>query len=203
MALDFPSSPTNGQIFNQYVYNSTTGAWKNYNDNSVVTSALLGKANVAGGNTFTGTQTFSGYTLTPGNPAFWAWVSNSTTVANGGDYPYNSTVFNIGNNFSTSTYRFTAPVGGLYHFGADVAADDGAMYTGKIITFYKNGGPYKDILEGETGNASHWETHASTSVVMAAGDYMTVTVRGGGTVTIPNGADGPAYRNSFYGYLVG
>lgn len=49
MALDFPSSPTNGQVFNQYVYNSTTGAWKNYNDNTIVTSALLGKLDIAGG----------------------------------------------------------------------------------------------------------------------------------------------------------
>ena len=28
MALDFPDSPTNGQHYNGFVYNSTTGAWK-------------------------------------------------------------------------------------------------------------------------------------------------------------------------------
>lgn len=203
MALTFPQNPTNGQIYGQYTFDSVSGTWKIYDNEYGLIDVLATKANLSGGNIFSGNQTFSNYVLTPNRPAFWAWINNSTSVLNGGDFPYNSTLFNIGNNFSTSTYRFTAPVAGLYHFGADVAADDGAMYTGKIITFYKNGTWYRDILEGETGNASHWETHASTSAVMAAGDYMTVTVRGGGTVTIPNGADGPAYRNSFYGYLVG
>ena len=28
MALDFPSSPTNGQIYSNYYYDSTTGAWR-------------------------------------------------------------------------------------------------------------------------------------------------------------------------------
>jgi hypothetical protein len=201
MALDFPSNPTNGQAFGNYIYSSSTGAWKIYNADNAVSQQ---KANIAGGNTFSGNQTFSNYALTPNRPAFWAWINTtSSSVANNGDFPYNATLFNIGNNFSTSTYRFTAPVAGLYHFGANVAADDGAMYTGKIITFYKNGTWYRDILEGETGNASHWETHGTTTVIMSAGDYMTVTVRGGGTVTLPNGSDGPAYRNTFYGYLVG
>ena len=67
---------------------------------------------------------------------------------------------------------------------------------------YKNGTYYRDIFEGETGNASHWETHASTSMNLVAGDYVTVTMRSG-AVTLPNGQDGPAFRNSFYGYLVG
>jgi len=28
MALDFPSSPSNGDTYNGYVYNSTVGAWQ-------------------------------------------------------------------------------------------------------------------------------------------------------------------------------
>lgn len=204
MALTFPANPTNGQIYDQYVYNSTTQTWRVYGSDTGIANVLATKANLNGGNTFSGVQTFNDHALTPNRPSFWAWINtSSSSVATGGNFPYNATIFNVGNNFNTSTYRFTAPVAGLYHFGADVAADDGAMYTGRIVTFYKNGTWYRDILEGETGNASHWETHASTSAMMAVGDYMTVTLRGGSAVTLPAGQDGSAYRNSFYGYLVG
>lgn len=251
MAIDFPSSPTPGQVFQGYYWDNDKQAWRsqtpatgavvtstttptganngdlwyNTNDgtlyiyfdngitaywtevkaNSALTTTLgtrltaveTGKANLSGGNTFTG------YQISTDRPSFWVWINTaSSSVASGGNFPYNATVFNIGNNYSTSTYRFTAPVAGLYHFGADLAADDGAMFTGKIATFYKNGTYYRDIFEGETGNASHWETHASTSMNLVAGDYVTVTMRSG-AVTLPNGQDGPAFRNSFYGYLVG
>lgn len=39
MALDFPSSPTNGQVSNGYVYNSTVGAWQIINVGAVTMSA--------------------------------------------------------------------------------------------------------------------------------------------------------------------
>lgn len=38
MALDFPSSPTNGQVSNGYVYNSTVGAWQIINVGAVTMS---------------------------------------------------------------------------------------------------------------------------------------------------------------------
>ena len=103
MALDFPSSPTNGQIFGSYIWSASKGVWQSreesaavaitspskpltanngdiwyntergityiyYDDGSsaqwveVVTSGtpeLSTKANLAGGNTFSGTQVFS------------------------------------------------------------------------------------------------------------------------------------------------
>lgn len=36
MALDFPANPTNGQVYDSYVYNSTVGAWQAREDSATV-----------------------------------------------------------------------------------------------------------------------------------------------------------------------
>lgn len=36
MALDFPANPTNGQVYDSYVYNSTVGAWQSREDSRTV-----------------------------------------------------------------------------------------------------------------------------------------------------------------------
>ena len=36
MALDFPASPTNGQVYGSYVYNSTVGAWQSKEDPATI-----------------------------------------------------------------------------------------------------------------------------------------------------------------------
>ena len=60
----------------------------------------------------------SGQITTPHNPAFA--IRNSTnadfTWSNATNFPFNSAVFNRGSHFSTSNYRFTAPVDGAYQF---------------------------------------------------------------------------------------
>lgn len=142
----------------------------------------------------------NGRVTTPYQPAFNAWINSSSVSA--GTFPFNATIFNVGGHFSTSTYRFTAPVAGVYLFGASVADDDAAEFTGKIVTFYLNGSAYRDIIEGETGNAAHWEAHAGTLMQLAVNDYVDIRMRSG-SVTLNNGSDGYVYRNSFYGYYLG
>ena len=144
-----------------------------------------------------------GRVITPSQPAFNAWINtSSSSVASAGVLPFNTTIFNVGGHFSTSTNRFTAPVAGIYLFGITMADDDAAEFTGKIASFYLNGSPYRDIIEGETGNAAHWEAHAGTLISMSANDYVDVRMRSG-SVVLNNGADGYMYRNSFYGYFLG
>jgi len=139
----------------------------------------------------------------PYQPAFEAWINTlSSSFSQGQTWVFNATRINRGNSFSTSTGRFTAPVEGVYVFGATLGDDDATEFSGKIVSFFVNGGYYRDITEGETGNGAHWETHAGTLIYLNTGDYVDVRCRGGGVI-LNNGSDGPAFRNSFYGYLLG
>ncbi len=48
MALVFPSSPTNGQTYNQYIYSTAIGAWQSQNDATNVAALVSGKTNLPG-----------------------------------------------------------------------------------------------------------------------------------------------------------
>lgn len=211
MALDFPSNPTNGQVFGSYIWNSTVGAWqareesaavavtsptapteaKNgdiwynttrgvsyvyYDDGSssqwveVVTSGtpelstkadlsytntqLALKANLSGGNTFTGTQTFN----TP------------IAIASGGT-GNNTGVNLIPTGAMMMWYTNTAPTGWLLCDGQSTAAYPAlAAIVGANVPNLKGRVPVGrdsadasfDIL-GETGGA---KTHTLTVAEM-------------------------------------
>jgi len=61
----------------------------------------------------------SGRVLTPARPAFMAAAtgnSNYLSVYSGSPFPANTAYKNVGGHYSTSTYKFTAPVEGFYLF---------------------------------------------------------------------------------------
>ena len=66
----------------------------------------------------------SGRVLTPARPSFFAYKSASDSSDQ--DYTsytqvqFDATQHNIGNCYSTSTYKFTAPVNGIYQFNWQV-----------------------------------------------------------------------------------
>ena len=135
----------------------------------------------------------AGYVTTPYQPAFFAY--NSTTFTSTGTIPFNTTLFNRGSNFNTSTYRFTAPVTGVYWFNVILATD--AATTWSLIPLYLNGGRYRDMMEARTVPVNG-EEHASTILQLTAGDYVEV-YSGGGTIQ----GGGANYYSSFQGYLIG
>ena len=80
-----------------------------------------------------------GYVTAPSQPAFFAHiVGTDTTVNNGTIIVWNSTRFNRGNHYSTSTGKFTAPVAGVYCFQAQIWGKNGSLHS--RARFYKNGG---------------------------------------------------------------
>jgi hypothetical protein len=116
MALTFPANPTNGQIYDQYVYDATAQSWRVYGSDTGITNVLATKANLSGGNTFDGIQ------LKPSNPSFKAYTDGGqiNNPANPTILIFNNTSFggghNVGSHYNTSNGRFTAPVAGKYLF---------------------------------------------------------------------------------------
>lgn len=191
MALVFPSNPTNGQTYDQYVYSSLTGAWTNQNDATNVASLISGKANLAGGNTFTG------YQLMPTLPAFSA-MRRAGTYSNASNITivFDSTHTNNGGHYNASNGRFTAPVSGIYRFDCAVQKRSGGALN---LYWYKNGSFFDRFVYSDLGGDSPGP-RGSIYLSLAANDYITIvyTHSGGGDVY---GAS--EYLTTFSGQLVG
>ena len=93
---------------------------------------ISGKANLSGGNTFTGNQVFnSGIITMPAQPVFQ--VSGATSGVSDNIWIFNEVYANIGNYYSTSTGRFTAPIAGVYFFWwSNIGGTDGSTYRYRI-----------------------------------------------------------------------
>ena len=140
----------------------------------------------------------------PYQPAFCASGNGGSVVLSAGNVlPFNLVAGNIGLNrgncFNTSTYRFTAPVSGLYSLSFSLynfAPNAGSFCFAKNGSYVQAGGDV--ILAFEAGSA---EITIGYSAVMLlnAGDYIEVIVRPavGGTYQ--------AYmpHSIFSGYLIG
>ena len=67
-----------------------------------------------------------GFVTKPNHPSFLAGRTEGNYTATVGTFPFNVTRVNVGNHYSTSTYKFTAPVAGIYYFYAQVYYNNGA-----------------------------------------------------------------------------
>jgi hypothetical protein len=116
-------------------------------------------------------------------------LTNSTTPLN-----YSSKVYDTHGAVTTgASWRFTAPIGGLYHITTlTYAAGANAVYN-----LYKNGSLYTEIGE-------HLSTHVSTasaSLQLLAGEY--IDIRGGTAVTVTGAATFTTVAARIYIHKVG
>ena len=68
----------------------------------------------------------NGYVTKPNHPSFLAGRTEGNYTATVGTFPLNVARVNVGNHYSTSTYKFKAPVAGIYYFYAQVYYNNGA-----------------------------------------------------------------------------
>jgi hypothetical protein len=132
-------------------------------------------------------------------PAFNAYNTANAMTTMTGIFPHNAVRYNIGGHFSTTSYAFTAPVAGIYHF------DFHTIYYGNgtnaTINFMKN----SVIVEGTYGHFSNasgniWHTfNLNTTLALAKDDYVRVNVQNMGGITYIHGG----VYNEFSGFLVG
>ena len=132
-------------------------------------------------------------------PAFNAHnVTNAMTTMTG-VFPHNVVRYNIGGHFSTTSYAFTAPVAGIYHF------DFHTIYYGNgsnaEIRLRKN----TVAIPGTYGHFSNnqgnvWHTfNLNTTLALAKDDSVDVHVQSMGGLTYLHGG----VWNEFSGFLVG
>lgn len=147
----------------------------------------------------------SGRMTTPYQPAFLAYFSNNVTVGSGvNTLTLDAKAFDVGNNFNTSTGRFTAPVSGQYLFTGNITIDTNTTtYTYISCEFHKNGN--RHIHPGWTsknaGGSGYYSNAVSSFVLnLAAGDTIALGIEISATgILVGNYATGCKLS----GYLLG
>ena len=145
----------------------------------------------------------AGRVTMPYQPAFHAAGTGQLIPSDGQVMPFSTAVTNRGSHYNTSTYRFTAPVSGVYLLAA--RATWSASGSGPVPHIAINGAAvggsatYTQIFGYTSSGAYHTTSAVAAPVSMNAGDYADVRV------SIFNSSAGQfdLTRCSFSGYLIG
>jgi len=143
----------------------------------------------------------SGRVTTPFQPRFKARLTTgNNNVTNGSLFPFTVTIFDVGSNFNTSTYRFTAPIAGYYFFHIQIYRNSAAQEQ-ISIRLNKNGSAVARC-KNYAGTVSDSGINLSAIVYAASGDYFNVENETG--ATFPNAYDsGDGSYSYFDGTLLG
>jgi hypothetical protein len=133
----------------------------------------------------------AGVVTTPYNPAFVARKDPVTNTSYSEVTGYDSTDFNTGSYFSTSTGRFTAPVAGIYLFFVDMGWTSNS-YSCDIC---KNGSRYMRLESN--GTQAYW-IGTSVAISLAVNDYVSLYKSSSGNNSLGSGSQG-----GFGGFLIG
>jgi hypothetical protein len=155
----------------------------------VMTPDNSGTVAIQGAGTTGLTVNSSGYVLTPTRPAFNARCTGAGQAS--GILQANSAAVNVGNCYNTSTYRFVAPVAGVYFFAVQLINNNVTQTT--VADIQKNGTVYAQLYSGGPGS-NEGAIAGSAIISLDVNDYVDVKV--------DTGSYNAGYGN-FCGYLIG
>ena len=126
----------------------------------------------------------SGRVRQPALPSFHAYIYNSDSnprfQTSGGTHnlvPFDTTTYNVGGGFSTSSKSFTAPIAGNYQFNVRVSPYNAAANEYLRIIVKDSGGTERRVLKHlfSDGNGDHMLA-SSTVLDMTAGEEVLVYI---------------------------
>lgn len=141
----------------------------------------------------------AGRVTTPLQPFFYARKTTGGTIASGTIVEFNGVTTNIGSHYNSSTYRFTAPINGVYSFTAKVwlsknggsYADFSPRVNGTPIP--NSAGAYYDSSINSTGLANYI---VNFQYLLNSGDYVDFAAGSNASPYLDN-------SGFFCGFLVG
>jgi hypothetical protein len=135
----------------------------------------------------------AGRVTKPYQPSFR--VGSVTYVGTGTTILHTIDFHDIGNNYNPANGRFTAPVAGVYYFGAQAISGSASTNSEQNLKFQKNG---TGVCDARARSYVESSLHLKTVIELAVGDYITVVVDAGSVYASSSG-----FHNQFMGYLIG
>ena len=142
----------------------------------------------------------NGHVTKPKNPSFAVtWSTSNTSVSANSQMQFDSVIHNIGSHYSTSTYRFTAPVAGTYQINFYSIYYEQDISNAAIYLYVNNARIYGgDIHFSEDYSNSRWSNVSySMAIYLNSGDY--IYLLNGSVAILYHGRN----WSRFSGYLVG
>jgi len=163
---------------------------------------------LTGGTTRLGIDS-SGRVTMPSQPSFMVIMTSAPTLTGTSvtTLPWNSEIFDVGNNFNTSTYTFTAPVSGKYYMHLHLEFHSDSSWTNSTWSYvgdwYVNG--TQKTGADYWGHSGKYNICPNTAILnLAANDQVNVRARPNNNTLRYSGDSAGAFSNSkWMGYLIG